>query len=192
MLCLDEIRDELDAEPAVTPGWRSAGADLAYVIYTSGSTGRPKGVQIPHRALGNFLLAMKERPGIESTDALLAVTTLSFDIAMLELLLPLVEGARVILASREVAADGERLADLLAASGATMMQATPSTWRMLLDAGWTGRKGLRVLVGGEALPASWPARLLAKGVSLWNMYGPTETTIWSSVARSRRRADLDR
>ncbi|MGK5533235.1 amino acid adenylation domain-containing protein [Streptomyces sp. URMC 129] len=182
-LCLDEIRAALDAEPAVPPDAPVDAGDLAYVIYTSGSTGRPKGVQIPHRALGNFLHAMKERPGIDAGDSLLAVTTFSFDIAMLELLLPLVEGARVILADRDVATDGARLAAALDSSGATMMQATPSTWRMLLDAGWTGRPGLRALAGGEALPPGLARRLLALGLELWNMYGPTETTIWSSVAR---------
>ncbi|WP_220386635.1 amino acid adenylation domain-containing protein [Frankia sp. ArI3] len=181
VLCLDEAG--LDAESDGPLHAPVAAADLAYVIYTSGSTGRPKGVQIPHGALANFLRAMKERPGIEPDDVLLAVTTLSFDISMLEILLPLVEGARVVLASREVAADGERLAAVLATSGATMMQATPSTWRMLLDAGWPGRGGMRVLTGGEALPAELAERLLATGVTLWNMYGPTETTIWSSVAR---------
>ncbi|WP_326595001.1 non-ribosomal peptide synthetase [Streptomyces sp. NBC_01803] len=182
-LCLDEIRAELDAEPAGPLAAPVDADDLAYVIYTSGSTGRPKGVQIPHRALGNFLHAMRERPGIDAGDSLLAVTTFSFDIAMLELLLPLVEGARVILAGRDVATDGRRLADALDTSGATMMQATPSTWRMLLDAGWTGGRGLRALAGGEALPADLARRLVARGVELWNMYGPTETTIWSSVAR---------
>jgi amino acid adenylation domain-containing protein len=181
--CLDEIRDELDAE--LTDGLEETVGlqDLAYVIYTSGSTGRPKGVEIPHRALGNLLLAMKERPGIDATDTLLAVTTLSFDIAMLELLLPLVEGARVVIATREDAVDGARLADLLVTSGATMMQATPSTWRILLDAGWPEGKNLRVLAGGEALPDGLARQLLAKGVPLWNMYGPTETTIWSAVSQ---------
>jgi amino acid adenylation domain-containing protein/non-ribosomal peptide synthase protein (TIGR01720 family) len=183
-LCLDEIRGELDAEPADGLDEAVGGQDVAYVIYTSGSTGRPKGVEIPHQALGNFLLAMKERPGIEDTDTLLAVTTLSFDIAMLELLLPLVEGARVVIATREAAADGAALAGLLATSGATMMQATPSTWRILLDAGWPeGQEGLRVLAGGEALPDALARQLLATGVTLWNMYGPTETTIWSAVAQ---------
>ena len=182
-LCLDEIHEELAAEPAGAPDGTVEPQDLAYVIYTSGSTGLPKGVQIPHRALANFLLTMRERPGIAAADVLLAVTTLSFDISMLELLLPLVEGARVVLASREVAADGERLRETLAGCGATMMQATPSTWRMLLDAGWRGAEGFRVLAGGEALPKELARRLVATGVTLWNMYGPTETTIWSSVAR---------
>src|SRR5437763_14830120 len=165
--CLDEIREELAAESGTAPGVAVDPADLAYVIYTSGSTGRPKGVQIPHGALGNFRYAMEEPPGIGPTDALLAVTTLSFDIAVLELLLPLVVGARVVLAGRELAADGERLGDLLATSGATVMQATPATWRMLLDAGWPGRPGLRVLVGGAALPEELAQRLLATGMTLW-------------------------
>lgn len=182
VLCLDELRDELATESATGLDEPVDAEDLAYVIYTSGSTGLPKGVQIPHGALGNFLRAMKERPGIEADDTLLAVTTLSFDISMLELLLPLVEGARVVIASRDVAADGERLAALVVDCGATIMQATPSTWRMLLDAGWSGKPGFRVLAGGEALPEGLARALLATGVTLWNMYGPTETTIWSAVA----------
>jgi amino acid adenylation domain-containing protein len=183
VLCLDELTDELAAEPAEALEPMSRPDDLAYVIYTSGSTGRPKGVQIPHSALDNFLRSMAQRPGIDVGDTLLAVTTVAFDIAMLELLLPLVEGARVVLASREVAADGERLAAAMQRCGVTMMQATPSMWRMLLDAGWAGQPGLRALAGGEALPAELARRLLGRGVRLWNMYGPTETTIWSSVAR---------
>ncbi|MFJ1538915.1 amino acid adenylation domain-containing protein [Micromonospora chalcea] len=182
-LCLDLLGDELAAESAEPLDLDVRPDDLAYVIYTSGSTGRPKGVQVPHGALGNFLAAMGERPGVTADDVLLAVTTLSFDIAGLELLLPLVEGACVAVVSRQVAADGERLAAALDAFGATVMQATPSTWRMLLDAGWTGDPGLRVLAGGEALPAELAQRLLGRCAELWNMYGPTETTIWSAVAR---------
>lgn len=154
---------------------------LAYVIYTSGSTGRPKGVQIPHRALTNLLCSMAETPGIGSDDTLLAVTTLSFDIAGLELYLPLLVGARVVIASREEAADGTRLAALLADCGASVMQATPSTWRLLLESGWRGRAGLKALSGGEALPRDLAEQLLGAGLELWNMYGPTETTIWSAV-----------
>ncbi|WP_324787958.1 non-ribosomal peptide synthetase [Streptomyces sp. H51] len=182
-LCLDELREEIAAESAGPLDEPVAGEDLAYVIYTSGSTGRPKGVQLPHRALHNLFRAMKQWPGIDADDSLLAVTTLSFDIATLELLLPLVEGARVVLATREVATDGKLLADEMATTGATMMQATPSTWRMLLDAGWPGRPGLRGLVCGEALPPDLARRLLAKGVELWNMYGPSETTIYSLGTR---------
>ncbi|WFE47707.1 non-ribosomal peptide synthetase [Verrucosispora sp. WMMD1129] len=180
---LDGDADALAAEDTAAPDVEVAGDDLAYVIYTSGSTGRPKGVQIPHRALANFLRSMRELPGITPADTLLAVTTLSFDISMLELLLPLTTGARVHLVSREVAADGARLAAALIASGATLMQATPSTWRLLLDAGWTPPAGFRMLCGGEALPEDLARRLAGAGGELWNMYGPTETTIWSAVSR---------
>ncbi|BAU88123.1 CDA peptide synthetase I [Streptomyces laurentii] len=182
-LCVDELRAELATEPAGPLAVDVGGADLAYAVYTSGSTGRPKGVQVPHHALRNFLHAMKQWPGIDPDDSLVAVTTLSFDIAALELLLPLVEGARVVLATRDVATDGKRLADEMAATGATMMQATPSTWRMLLDAGWSGRPGLRGLICGEALPPDLARRLLAKGVDLWNLYGPSETTVHSLGTR---------
>jgi amino acid adenylation domain-containing protein/non-ribosomal peptide synthase protein (TIGR01720 family)/FkbM family methyltransferase len=157
--------------------------NAVYVIYTSGSTGRPKGVQVTHAALTNFLISMTERPGLSGDDALLAVTTLSFDIAGLELFLPLVNGARVLLVPREVAADGGRLRLALEKSRATVMQATPATWRMLLDAGWEGSPDLRILCGGEALPRDLAGRLLNRAASLWNVYGPTETTIWSTVER---------
>ena len=153
----------------------------AYVIYTSGSTGRPKGVEVRHRGAVNFLASMARQPGIAEGDVLVAVTTLSFDIALLELFLPLTVGAKVELASRETAADGERLAALIASSGATVMQATPATWRVLLEAGWEGAPGLKVLCGGEALPRDLADQLLARVGSLWNVYGPTETTVWSAV-----------
>jgi len=154
---------------------------LAYVIYTSGSTGVPKGVQVPHSALTNFLQSFRQSLGIKSTDSLLAVTTLSFDIAGLELFLPLTVGARVELASRDEAADGVRLASRIASNGVTFLQGTPATWRLLLETGWTGRDGLTMLCGGEALPRSLADRLLPKGQALWNLYGPTETTIWSTA-----------
>jgi amino acid adenylation domain-containing protein len=163
------------------PDDRVDDGDLAYVIYTSGSTGRPKGVQIPHRALANFLQSMRERPGLAAGDVVLAVTTLSFDIAALELYLPLVVGARVELASRAVATDGRRLREALARSGATLMQATPATWRMLIAAGWTGDAGLTALCGGEALSPELARELKSRTRALWNMYGPTETTVWSTL-----------
>jgi len=157
--------------------------DRAYVIYTSGSTGKPKGVQIPHSAAVNFLKSMEQRPGLTSDDVLLAVTTLSFDIHVLEIFLPLIVGARVIIVGRGAAADGIKLIENLDASGATVMQATPVTWRLLLGAGWQGNKRLKVLCGGEALPPELANQLLEKCASLWNMYGPTETTVWSAVHR---------
>ncbi len=159
--------------------------DLAYVLFTSGSTGRPKGVAIPHRALTNLLLSMAETPGFAREDVLVAVTTLSFDIAALEIFLPLVRGGRVVVASREAAGDPAALSELLKSSGATVAQATPATWRMLVDAGWPGEPRLKVLCGGEGLPADLAAALGSRCRELWNVYGPTETTIWSTLDRVR-------
>jgi amino acid adenylation domain-containing protein len=173
------ISRESDANLPVQAGPKN----LAYVIYTSGSTGKPKGVQIEHRSLVNFLNSMQREPGLTGDDVLLAVTTLSFDIAGLEIYLPLVVGARLVVASREAIYDGSRLMALLADSGATVMQATPATWRLLLAAGWQGAADLKILCGGEALPPELARQLVARSGSLWNLYGPTETTIWSSLHR---------
>jgi len=158
-------------------------SDLSYVIYTSGSTGKPKGVQISHGALANFLASMRRQLGMTPRDVLLSVTTLSFDIAALELFLPLTMGARLWLISRDAAADGAQLIEQLHRSSATFLQATPATWRLLLEAGWTGSPKLNMLCGGEALPRELANRLLSRGQRLWNLYGPTETTIWSSTAK---------
>ncbi|MDM8560644.1 amino acid adenylation domain-containing protein [Candidatus Parabeggiatoa sp. HSG14] len=155
--------------------------NLAYVIYTSGSTGKPKGVQITHKSLCNFLISMRQQPGLTAEDVLLAVTTLSFDIAALELYLPLMTGAKIVLASPEVAADGSQLLEQLDKCGVTVMQATPATWRLLLAAGWEGSEQLKILCGGEALPGELALQLLKKSRAVWNMYGPTETTIWSTT-----------
>jgi amino acid adenylation domain-containing protein len=154
---------------------------LAYVLYTSGSTGKPKGVGLPHRAVVNFLRAMAERPGVRATDVVPALTTLSFDIAGLEIYLPLAVGGRIEVLGREEAADGGRLAARLAEIGASVVQATPATWRLLVDEGWQGIPGLKVLCGGEALPRDLAEGLLARGAELWNVYGPTETAIWSAA-----------
>ncbi|GHC40266.1 amino acid adenylation domain-containing protein [Streptomyces cinnamoneus] len=157
----------------------------AYVIFTSGSTGRPKGVRISHRALANFVRAMALTPGFTTGERLLALTTPCFDIAGLELYVPLATGGQVELAPAETAADGFRLRTLLERCRPTTVQATPATWRMLLDAGWQGQPPgapLRMLCGGEALPPDLARDLLARGGSLWNLYGPTETTIWSAAA----------
>jgi amino acid adenylation domain-containing protein len=181
ILCLDPewraIRDEESGQVAsdVEPN------NVAYVIYTSGSTGRPKGVQIEHRSLVNFLCSMRRQPGMKASDVLVAVTTVSFDIAGLELFLPLLVGGRLVVASREATVDGRLLMQLLKHSSATIMQATPTTWRVLLESGWNGDPNLKVLVGGEALSADLARQLAIRCGSVWNMYGPTETTIWSSV-----------
>lgn len=157
--------------------------DAAYVIYTSGSTGTPKGVVVAHGAMENCLASMSLEPGLTCSDRLLAVTTLNFDIAVLELLLPLCVGAEVVLASRATAVDGKALHLLLESSEATVMQATPSTWRLLIEAGWQGTTEFKAMVGGEALDGELAVQLIERSAELWNMYGPTETTVWSSCWR---------
>lgn len=157
----------------------------AYVIYTSGSTGQPKGVQVPHRALSNFLQSMRREPSLIESDRLLAVTTLSFDIAGLEIWLPLMCGATVILASADQAKDPLALADLLVSKGATVMQATPATWNALIHSGWSGKTDLKALCGGEAMTPALASALTDRCAEVWNLYGPTETTIWSAVERIR-------
>nr|QDA77045.1 polyketide synthase/nonribosomal peptide synthetase [Jahnella sp. MSr9139] len=169
--------------PEAPPVSNVGAGNLAYVIYTSGSTGRPKGAQISHAALTNLLSAFAEEVGIGRGDTLLAVTSLSFDIAGLELFLPLIQGAAVHVASRGEATDGARLRAAL--ERATVMQATPATWRMVLEAGWRGGGSLRALCGGEAMPSSLAAELARRADRVWNVYGPTETTIWSAAYRIR-------
>ncbi len=174
---------ESDRAAAMVPAAAPRGEDPAYIIFTSGSTGRPKGVCIPHRALTNFLWAMRERPGMDARDTLVSITTISFDIAVLELFLPLVTGARLVIAPRDTVLDGRRLVELLAKEQATVFQATPVTMRMLLESGWSGSSSLRLLCGGEAVQRDLADQLLSRCAELWNMYGPTETTVWSSVDR---------
>jgi amino acid adenylation domain-containing protein len=154
-----------------------------YLIYTSGSTGQPKGVVVPARAVVNFLASLARRPGLAPGDRLLAVTTPAFDIAVLELFLPLVTGATVVIAGRDTAADPAALMAAFDDHDINVCQATPATWQGLVTAGWRGRAGLRVLVGGEALEESLAAALLARAAEVWNCYGPTETTVWSAVGR---------
>jgi amino acid adenylation domain-containing protein len=181
-VCLDTMTEVATSES--TPSLSTAQpGNLAYVIYTSGSTGRPKGVEVEHRSLVNFLHSMKKKPGMIDRDVLLSVTTVSFDIATLEFFLPLTVGARVVLTSRETAADGRRLMQQIETSGATMMQATPTTWRMLTEAGWKGSEGFKVLCGGESLPVDLAKNLLNAGNAVWNLYGPTETTVWSTACQ---------
>ena len=182
VICLDTDWENISREPGDSPAITITSEDLAYVIYTSGSTGKPKGVEIPHRAVVNLLSSMRERPGLDAHDTLLAVTTLSFDIAALELFLPLCVGAKLVIASRESAADGTQLLGRLIASQATVMQATPVTWKLLLEAGWNGNPRLKALCGGEAFPRELANELVKRSNTVWNMYGPTETTIWSATA----------
>lgn len=159
--------------------------NLAYVIFTTGSTGRPKGVQIEHHSLVNLLRSMVREPGFTPDDILLAVTTFSFDIAGLEIFLPLIMGGRVVIASNDVVLDGRALGHLLKASRATVMQGTPITWRMMVESGWLGFEGLKILCGGDTMTPNLAGELIPRCSTLWNLYGPTETTIWSTVSRVR-------
>ncbi|MCP5004726.1 MAG: amino acid adenylation domain-containing protein, partial [Planctomycetes bacterium] len=180
LVCLDIELTDSYMESGETLECRAGPGDSAYVIYTSGSTGKPKGVSVPHRAAVNFLTRMLTEPGLTDHDALLAVTTLSFDITLLELFLPLIVGARTIIASHEAASDGNSLLKILKKHDITLMQATPSTWRLLLSAGWNGDSHFKVLCGGEAMPGDLMKELVHRVGSVWNMYGPTETTVWST------------
>lgn len=182
LICVDRDAVLFDKESSANLELPADPARVAYTIYTSGSTGKPKGVEVTHRNVVNLLNSMRKKPGLSSTDTLVAVTTISFDISGLELYLPLIVGAKLVVASRPVASDGLQLLELLARSGVTVMQATPITFRLLLEAGWKGTPHFKALCGGEALPRELCNRIIACGVPLWNMYGPTETTIWSATS----------
>lgn len=185
-ICVDadwpRIANERDDEPE-----RVATVDnLAYVIYTSGSTGQPKGVEIAHRSVMNFLHAMRREPGLTKDDTLLSVTSISFDIAAVEIFLPLSVGARLVIADANTVFDPPRLARLITDSHATVMQATPTLWRVLVDSGWSGDSRLKILCGGESLTRELADQLLDRSAEVWNLYGPTETTIWSTLCKVQR------
>ena len=185
LLCLDADWGTIAKSPSQDPESGVGPENLAYVIYTSGSTGEPKGVEIRHRNLVNVLCAMAREPGFTPGDKLLAVTTISFDIAALEIFLPLIAGAHVEVAPALELPDGFALRQRLERSGATVMQATPATWAMLIEAGWSGNRELRALCGGEAIAPALADGLLTRTKEVWNVYGPTEATIWSSFERIR-------
>ena len=185
VVCLDREGQALAHQSEANPSPLSKPEHLVYVLFTSGSTGQPKGVEIEHRALVNFLRSMEQEPGITHRDVLVALTPLSFDIAGLELYLPLLVGAKIVLANRQQAMDGAWLQRELDHGAVTMLQATPATWRMILQSGWKGGRGVKVLCGGEALPCELAQELLTRAGSVWNVYGPTETTIWSTLERVR-------
>ncbi|MBG1260771.1 non-ribosomal peptide synthetase, partial [Nostoc commune] len=180
ILCIDKHIDNLESENPLVKVYPN---QLAYLIYTSGSTGTPKGVQILHRGLTNFLNAMAKMPGLTAKDTLLAVTTLAFDIAALEIFLPLIVGASLVLVPREVTLDGVQLAAAIEKHQITVMQATPATWRLLLASGWRGKEDLKIICGGEALDNSLAQQLISCSREVWNLYGPTETTIWSAAQK---------
>lgn len=183
MVHVNAISQEID--------WEISPASSAYLIFTSGSTGRPKGVEVPHVALINFLKSMRERPGMSKETRLLATTTVSFDISMLELLLPLYCGGEVIVANRRHVTDPVLLAQTLQRFDINYLQATPTGWQMLLASGWQGKSDLNALVGGEALSSDVMRRLRGCVGKLFNMYGPTETTVWSTVNEITEEAYAD-
>ena len=173
----EEIASPVTFAPAGTAD------DVAYVIYTSGSTGRPKGVRVPHRSVGNLLASVTREPGMTNADSVLSVTTLSFDIAVSEVILPLTVGARIVVADRAQVTDGDRLRELIERERVDWIDATPSTWRLLLASGWTGGVSIKAICTGEPLPPDLGRELLPRVGELWNGYGPTETTVWSSFFR---------
>ncbi|CAC9975306.1 polyketide synthase [Flavobacterium panici] len=180
-IVIEDALAALDQYPAVPVSASVSYDAAAYIMYTSGSTGKPKGVTVTHKNLINFLFSMAIEPGINIEDRLLSITTISFDIAGLELFLPLIKGATVVFADYETTRDGHLLLDLLQKKEITILQATPTTWQSLLDSGWETPLALKALCGGEAMPLNLARQLTSKCDSLWNMYGPTETTIWSAV-----------
>jgi non-ribosomal peptide synthetase component F len=186
---LDDDWTEIGGEPASELPRAALPDDLAYVIFTSGSTGRPKGVEVTHRNLVNLLQSMQRQPGFTAADTWLAVSTISFDMAVPEIYLPLISGGRVVIASREEAVQVDKLKRLMNLSQPTVMQATPTTWRMLIESGWKSNRQLRAFCGAEALPGDLASELLLRVGELWNMYGPTETTVWSSVFKVQSGAD---
>ena len=178
---IDDAPHELDSFSTDKVQCDATPSDICYVIYTSGSTGKPKGVQVPHGCVVNFLYSMQQTPGFGADDSVLAITTLSFDIAVLELYLPTISGGKVVILDSTTAADGMRLAAQLDEHDISLLQATPATWRMMIEAGWNGKRDLKILCGGEPMPNDLVSPLLDRCDQLWNMYGPTETTVWSSA-----------
>jgi amino acid adenylation domain-containing protein len=181
LLAVAQLRAE-GADETPLPAVR--GGDVAYVLFTSGSTGEPKGVRILHRNLVNFLQSMRREPGFDAGDVLCAVTTLSFDIAGLELYLPLIAGGRLVIATEAVQREPAALLELIGRIGCTVLQTTPSMLQLLQGLGEEQVLGrLRLFIGGEALPLPLARAMAARASQLWNLYGPTEATIWSTVAR---------
>jgi amino acid adenylation domain-containing protein len=193
VVCLDTDWEQIAQQSAKTPIDRVKPDNIAYVIYTSGSTGKPKGVQVLHRGVVNFLTFSQQELSITAEDAILAITSLSFDPAVLEIFLPIMVGARLVLVSREVAMDGKQLSATISAAGITMMQATPATWQLLLESGWSGEPHLKLGAGGEAMSRELATQLLSRSAAVWNFYGPTETTIASTfyqVGADRRQIPI--
>ena len=180
---LDDEQGEIAACSKANPTNIASDGNVAYTIYTSGSTGKPKGVQIEHRGIVSLFTSLAEKLEMTSQDVMLSVTSLSFDIAEFELHVPLMRGASVVIADRHEVADWQRLAERISETRATFMQATPATWRLLIEGGWNPSPSLKIVTGGEALSQKLASQLLERSVAVWNGYGPTETTIYSTVQK---------
>ncbi len=180
---IDDVRSIINTYPSDKPDIKSDPHALAYILYTSGSTGKPKGVKVHHQAVVNFINSMSHSPGINAKDTLLAVVTFSFDISGYELFVPLSNGAKIVMAGDQDITDGSALINLIEQNNVTIIQATPTFWSVLLSSGWKGKNDLKALCGGEALTSYLVRQLFPKVGELWNMYGPTETTIWSTYSQ---------
>jgi len=189
-LLIEDALANFNSYTADEPKVASKGDDMAYILYTSGSTGKPKGVQIKHFNLVNMLLSNQKLPGMVAIDKVLAVTTISFDIAGLDIFLPLISGAELIIANPESVKDGRLLLDIVREDRVTFMQATPYTWRMMLEAGWDERLPLTIVCGGEAMPKDLCAKLIPRCKALWNQYGPTETAVYSTQKHLTTEEDI--
>jgi amino acid adenylation domain-containing protein len=185
VICLDQDWERIAQEPAGNPQSGVRPENLSYVIFTSGSTGRPKGVQLEHRNVVNFLTSVRQRPGLSEKDVYLGVASMSFDASVLDFYLPLTTGACLALVTSDTIADGRALAERMRRFGVTAMHATPASWRLLLDSGWQGDSALKVFCGGEALSWDLAQHLLPRCSSLWNLYGPTETAVYSTIHQVR-------
>ncbi|WOD44518.1 non-ribosomal peptide synthetase [Hwangdonia lutea] len=190
LFAVEDLFTNLSKHPKTPTNIKVENTEIAYLLYTSGSTGNPKGVTISHKNLVNFLYSMAREPGISESDKLLSITTISFDIAGLELFLPLIKGATLVLADDETVKDTRLMLDVLQNENITMLQATPSTWQMLIDSGWEKPLALKALCGGEALPMALAKKILKQVNELWNVYGPTETTIWSATKQIKATDEL--
>ena len=180
IVVLDQDLDKVDAQPTDNPAPVARGEDVAYVIYTSGSTGKPKGVVVPHRSLVNLVYSMQEWPGISEEDVVACVITISFDMSVSEMWFPISHGAHLHIIPEDAMMDAGKLAKILDEVDATVMQATPVTWRMLVGSGWAGKKNMDAWTGGEPIPRRLADKLLAGCDEVWNLYGPTETTVYAS------------
>ena len=188
---LDTDKEIIAQQPSSNPDIVVSPQQLAYIIYTSGSTGQPKGVMIEGRSLVNVLVSLQQQLSITATDKLLAITTIAFDIAALEIFLPLISGARVVLTQQTALVNPGIIASVIEKHQITVIQATPATWRLLFASGWKGKEDLKILCGGEALNKTLALELLSSSQEVWNLYGPTETTIWSAAQKLEKKLEIN-